>query len=102
MKQGKQYAVYILASERNGTLYTGVTGNLVGRIWQHKNDLMDGFTKKFHVHLLVHFELFATIRAALLREKQIKRWKREWKLSLIEKTNPYWRDLYEEFFLRTE
>lgn len=88
------YAVYILASKRNGTLYTGVTNNLLRRIWEHKNNIVEGFTKKYNVHLLVHYELFTNIRLALAREKEIKQWTRAWKTQLIEKDNPLWKDLY--------
>lgn len=88
------YAVYILASKRNGTLYTGVTNNLLRRIWEHKNNIVEGFTKKYNVHLLVHYELFTDIRLALTREKEIKQWTRAWKTQLIEKDNPLWKDLY--------
>lgn len=88
------YAVYILASKRNGTLYTGVTNNLLRRIWEHKNNIVEGFTKKYNVHLLVHYELFTDIRLALAREKEIKQWTRAWKTQLIEKDNSLWKDLY--------
>ena len=88
------YAVYILASKRNGTLYTGVTNNLLRRIWEHKNNIVEGFTKKYNVHLFVHYELFTDIRLALAREKEIKQWTRAWKTQLIEKDNPLWKDLY--------
>ena len=88
--------VYILASSRNGTLYTGVTSNLVQRIWQHKSNLVEGFTKKYGVHSLVWFEPHATMESAIGREKAIKEWHRAWKLKLIESTNPQWRDLYED------
>ena len=89
----KQPTVYILASHRNGTLYTGVTSNLPARIWQHKNDMVEGFTKKYGVHTLVYYEVHEDMQSAINREKQIKRWKRAWKLALIEKQNPTWRDL---------
>ncbi|MBV8062329.1 MAG: GIY-YIG nuclease family protein [Nevskia sp.] len=92
----KAFCVYILASARNGTLYVGVTSNLIGRVWQHKNDEADGFTKKYRVHTLVWFEQHENAESAITREKQIKEWKREWKLELIEKSNPTWRDLYDE------
>ena len=92
----KQPCVYILASRRNGTLYTGVTSNLVQRIWQHKNDLVEGFTKKFGVHTLVWFEPHGPMDSAIGREKAIKEWQRALKLKLIESANPQWRDLYEE------
>lgn len=89
-----QPCVYILASKRNGTLYTGVSSNLVQRIWQHKNDQLDGFTKQHQVHSLVWYEQHEAMESAIVREKQIKEWKRQWKLELIEKFNPYWNDLY--------
>ena len=92
----RQPAVYLLASKRNGTLYIGVTSNLPARIWQHKNDQIDGFTKKYRVHRLVYFELHEEMTAAIRREKQLKKWRRTWKIELIEKDNPEWRDLYEE------
>jgi putative endonuclease len=91
----KQPAVYILASKRNGTLYIGVTSDLVGRIWQHRNDAVEGFTKKYGVHDLVYFELYEDMENAITREKQLKKWNRAWKLKLIEKDNPEWKDLYE-------
>ena len=90
----KQPAVYILASKRNGTLYTGVTSDLIKRIWQHKNNLVEGFTKKYAVHNLVWYELHDNMQSAIQREKQIKEWKRIWKLELIERMNPEWADLY--------
>ena len=86
--------VYLLASQRNGTLYVGVTSNLHGRIWQHKNDQVDGFTKRYHAHTLVWYEVHDCMESAILREKAIKEWKRKWKLDLIESMNPTWRDLY--------
>ena len=89
-----QPAVYILASERNGTLYIGVTSNLVQRIWQHKNDVVEGFTEKYAVHSLVYFELLDGMPNAITREKQLKKWNRAWKLALIEKQNPTWQDLW--------
>ena len=89
-----QPAVYILASQRNGTLYIGVTSNLVQRIWQHKNDLVEGFTEKYGVHGLVYFELLDDMPSAITREKQLKKWNRAWKLALIEKQNPTWQDLW--------
>jgi len=92
----KQPAVYILASRRNGTLYIGVTSNLIQRIWQHKNDLVAGFTKKYQVHYLVYYELCNDMLSAITREKQLKKWNRDWKLKLIENTNPSWRDLWED------
>jgi putative endonuclease len=91
----KQPAVYILASKRNGTLYVGVTSDLRKRVWEHKNDLVEGFTKRYHVHLLVWYELHETMESAILREKRIKEWKREWKMRMIESANPTWMDLYD-------
>ena len=90
----KSYFVYVLASSRNGTLYIGVTSNLLKRVWEHKNNFIDGFTKKYSVHMLVYFEETSEIESAIQREKQLKTWKRNWKLELIEKGNPEWRDLY--------
>jgi len=92
----RQPAVYILASQRIGTLYVGVTSNLPARVWQHRNDLVDGFSREHGTHLLVYFEMHGTIIAAITREKQIKEWKRLWKLRLIESLNPEWRDLFGE------
>ena len=89
-----QPAVYILASQRNGTLYIGVTSDLVQRIWQHKNDAVEGFTEKYGVHSLVYFELLDDMLNAITREKQLKKWNRAWKLVLIEKPNPTWQDLW--------
>lgn len=90
------YYVYILAGKRNGTLYIGATSNLIKRIYEHKNDLVEGFTKKYQVHKLVHFEKTESVEAAINREKQLKNWKRRWKLELIEENNPGWRDLYDD------
>jgi putative endonuclease len=92
----KQPSVYILASKRNGTLYVGVTSDFVGRISEHKQDLIEGFTKRYGVHDLVYIEFHEDMDTAIKREKQIKRWRRAWKLALIEKDNPGWRDLYPE------
>jgi len=89
----KSYYVYILASKRNGTLYIGVTDNLERRNYEHKNDLIDGFTKKYHAHMLVYYEETTDVMSALQREKQLKKWNRAWKIALIEKENPDWRDL---------
>ena len=88
--------VYILASKRNSTMYVGVTSDIVQRTWQHKNDLVEGFTKRYGVHTLVWFEAHESMESAITREKAIKEWKRVWKLALIEKGNPTWRDLYDE------
>jgi putative endonuclease len=92
----KQPCVYLLASRRNGTLYVGVTSDLVQRIWQHKNDLVEGFTRRYEVHTLVWYEVCPSMEAAIAHEKAIKEWKRAWKIQLIESANPEWRDLYEE------
>jgi putative endonuclease len=91
-----QPAVYILASKRNGTLYTGVTSDLVRRVWQHKNNAAPGFTQKYSVHMLVYYELADDMNAAITREKQIKGGSRAKKLAMIESMNPDWRDLYEQ------
>ncbi len=90
----KQSFVYILASKRNGTLYIGVTNSLVKRVYEHKNNLIEGFTKKYNVRDLVYYERYNDINSAITREKQIKKWERRWKLELIEKFNPEWEDLY--------
>ena len=90
----KQPCVYILASRRNGTLYVGVTSGLVRRRWGHRSNLIEGFTKKHNVHELVYYELHGDMIAAITREKQLKKWKRAWKLKLIEEKNPDWRDLW--------
>ena len=94
----KQPCVYILASKRNGTLYTGVTSNLLKRIYEHRHDLVDSFSKKHGVHVLVWYEVHATMESAIRREKNIKEWKRAWKLEIIEKLNPNWCDLYQNLF----
>lgn len=86
--------VYILASQPRGTLYIGVTSNLPARIWQHKNDQVEGFTRKYRIHTLVWYEVHGEMESAILREKSLKAWRREWKLELVETANPGWRDLY--------
>ena len=91
----KQFYVYILASKRNGTLYTGVTSDLIKRVWQHKRHLVEGFTKKYRVKKLVYYEVHDNAESAITREKQIKKWRRKWKLRLIEEKNPQWTDLYD-------
>ena len=91
----KQPAVYILANKRNGTLYVGVTSDLVKRIWEHKNNIVEGFTKDYNVHQLVWYELHESMESAIIREKRLKDWKRAWKLELIEGKNPDWLDLYD-------
>ena len=90
----KQPAVYILASKRNGTLYLGVTSDLMKRVWEHRNNLVEGFTKRYSVHQLVWYELHANMDSAIQREKRLKGWKRKWKVQLIESRNPNWEDLY--------
>ena len=94
MPKEHRYFVYLLASEPYGTLYVGVTGDLAGRIGQHREKIREGFTKKYGVHRLVWFEEFAYIHDAILREKRIKKWRRAWKIELIEKDNPRWEDLF--------
>ena len=90
----KQAAVYILASKRNGTLYIGVTSDLIKRIWEHKNNMVEGFTKRYCVHQLVWYEVHESMEFAIEREKRMKEWKRKWKRELIESNNPNWQDLY--------
>jgi putative endonuclease len=90
----EQPAVYILASRRNGTLYTGVTSDLLKRIWEHRSGLAEGFTKRYGVHRLVYFEIHDYLTEGIRREKQIKKWRRAWKIDLIERTNPQWHDLW--------
>lgn len=92
----KQFYVYILASKRNGTLYIGVTSDLLKRVYEHKEHLVDGFTKKYKVDKLVYFETHDTAQNAIIREKRLKKWKRDWKLKIIEKQNPSWNDLYQQ------
>jgi putative endonuclease len=92
----RQPAVYILASKQNGTLYIGVTGDLAKRAWEHKKDLVEGFTKKYGVHRLVYYEMHGDMLSAITREKQLKKWNRAWKLELIEEKNPAWNDLWGE------
>jgi putative endonuclease len=96
MKNHKDYYVNILASQRNGTLYVGVTNDLIRRVYEHKHDLIPGFTKTYKVHNLVHYKQTTEIESAIKREKQIKWWLRQWKINLIEETNPEWNDLFEE------
>ena len=85
-----------MANKRNGTLYIGVTNNLIKRVYQHKNDLTGGFTKKYQTHQLVYYENHSDVRQAILREKRLKKWERKWKLNLIERMNPEWKDLYKD------
>jgi putative endonuclease len=102
IRNPKLPCVYIMASQRNGTLYVGVTSDLVGRVWKHRDGTYDGFTKRYRVHLLVWYETHHDMRGAIARETQIKRWNRDWKLALIEKTNPQWLDLWEGITGRPE
>ena len=90
----KQPAVYLLATGKRGTLYIGVTSNLVARTWQHREHLVEGFTKRYNVTMLAWYELHGTMESAILREKQLKKWNREWKLRLVQESNPEWRDLW--------
>ena len=90
------YYVYLLASKKYGTLYLGVTNDLVRRVYEHRNNFVDGHTKRYHIHQLVYFEVYSTARDAIQREKNIKHWPRAWKTRLIAQTNPTWRDLYDE------
>jgi putative endonuclease len=92
----REPCVYLLASHYQGTLYCGVTADLVRRVWEHRNDFVPGFTREHAVHALVWFELHGNMHAAIAREKAIKQWKRAWKVRLIERANPHWRDLYPE------
>jgi putative endonuclease len=92
----KQYYIYILSSKKNGVLYIGMTNDLKKRVFEHKNKLIDGFTKKYNVTKLVYYELTNQPQDAINREKRLKKWKREWKIELIEKMNPNWKDLYFE------
>ncbi|MEJ0026665.1 MAG: GIY-YIG nuclease family protein [Rhizomicrobium sp.] len=94
----KTYYIYILASQRNGTLYVGVTNDLVRRVWEHREGLVDGFTKTYGVKTLVYFEMHGDIAQAIAREKRLKRYKREWKINLIQQGNVEWCDLYETLF----
>jgi len=94
---GKDYYVYMLASKRNGTLYIGVTSNLMRRVWEHKEKVADGFTKKYGVDKLVYVEHFLDPENAIKREKRLKKYKRQWKINLIERDNPQWKDLYDIF-----
>jgi len=95
MRHQGEYYLYVLASKKNGVLYVGITNDLIKRIYQHKNNLLEGFTKKYFVHSLVYYERYDNIDKAISREKQMKEWKRKWKVELIEKMNPGWDDLYQ-------
>jgi putative endonuclease len=100
MAKEHRYFVFSMASKRNGTLYVGVTGNRAGRAWQHRTEFLEGFTKKYGVHMLVWFEEWSDIREAILRETRIKKWRRAWKLKLIEDFNPNWKDLFHKIVQR--
>ena len=93
----KDYYVYILASKRNGTLYIGITNDLMRRVYEHRNDEIGGFTKKYQVHSLVYYEHWEDMAEAIRREKQLKKWNRKWKIRLIEEQNPEWKDMYEDW-----
>ena len=93
---GKTYFVYLLASRKYGALYIGVTNDLIGRVYTHREYLLRGQTSRYHIHNLVWFEVFEDIEEAILREKRMKKWRRDWKIELIEKSNPEWADLYPE------
>lgn len=95
----KQPAVYILASKRNGTLYIGVTSDLRKRIWEHRNGVVEGFSKKYDIHKLVYFEQFEDMENAIIREKRLKKWQRAWKIKIIEENNPNWDDLWEQIIV---
>lgn len=90
------YCVYILSSQKNGTLYIGITNNIAKRVWEHKNQKVDGFTKKYEVHHLVYYEIYDNPESAIAREKQLKKWNRKWKIELIQEKNPEWKDLYKD------
>jgi len=92
----KQYYVYILASKRNGTLYVGISSELKKRVWEHKQNLVSSFTRKYRVHRLVFYEAIMNVHSAIQFEKRLKRWRRKWKLQLIEEMNPEWKDLYDD------
>jgi putative endonuclease len=94
----KNYFVYILASKKNGTLYTGVTSSLKRRVFEHKEKKIEGFTKKYNIDRLVYYELYTSVYRAINREKNIKKWNREWKIRIIEELNPKWSDLYNDLF----
>lgn len=93
-----QYYTYIMFSQKNGTLYIGVTNDLARRAYEHRNGLLNGFTKKYNVHKLGYYEVFDDVNAAIIREKQLKNWHRDWKINLINQNNPNWDDLFDELF----
>ncbi len=98
----RSYYVYILASKRNGTLYVGVTNNLIRRVYEHKNEMVEGFTNKYGVHKLVYYEQTNDLKSAIQRERRLKKWNRKWKMELIEQGNSDWKDLYDELTEETE
>jgi putative endonuclease len=98
----KQYYVYMMASKKNGTLYIGMTNDLIKRVYQHKNNIIKGFSEKYSVHRLVYYETYRYFKDAINREKQLKRWKRAWKIRLIEQGNPNWEDLYPKLMMDSE
>jgi putative endonuclease len=98
----KTMYIYIMASEKNGTLYIGVTHDLIRRVYEHKNDLIKGFKKRYKVHKLVYYEMTDNSLTAIIREKSLKKWNRAWKIRLIEKQNPDWKDLYSELISDSE
>jgi len=91
----RNYYVYILTNKKQGTLYIGVTNNLERRVYEHKNDLVNGFTKKYNLKILVYYEITSDVTSAIAREKKLKKWNRQWKIDLIEKMNPEWKDLFD-------
>jgi len=91
----EHFYIYMLASEERGTIYIGVTSDLIKRVWEHKNKVVEGFTKRYEVGQLVYYEVHDSAEFALTREKQMKEWKRQWKINLIEEENPHWHDLYD-------
>ena len=95
----KQYYIYILTNRKKGVLYIGVTGNLIKRIWEHKNKVINGFSKKYNTDKLVYVENYTDPESAILREKRLKKWKRDWKIKLIESNNPEWKDLYDSLLI---
>ena len=99
MYESKTYCVYILASKRNGTLYIGFTSNLAKRVYEHKEKVISGFTKQYNVSLLVYYEVIEDVFSGISREKQLKKWNRQWKIKLIEKHNPHWIDLYQNGYI---